>query len=84
MASNVPPGTPQEPSQTSSTNTANKNEVINYEISRTVAKIIEPTGTIKQLSVAVLVDGNYRGDQKTAHRRTAQKRANMCRAPKPK
>jgi flagellar M-ring protein FliF len=59
VASNVPPGQTQEPAQTSSTNTANKNEVINYEISRTVAKIIEPTGTIKQLSVAVLVDGNY-------------------------
>ena len=59
VASNVPPGQAQEPAQTSSTNTANKNEVINYEISRTVAKIIEPTGTIKQLSVAVLVDGNY-------------------------
>jgi len=59
VASNVPPGQAQEPAQTSSTNTANKNEVINYEISRTVAKIIEPTGTIKQLSVAVLVDGTY-------------------------
>lgn len=59
VASNVPPGQASEPAQTSSTNTANKNEVINYEISRTVAKIIEPTGTIKQLSVAVLVDGNY-------------------------
>jgi len=59
VASNVPPGQAQEAAQTSSTNTANKNEVINYEISRTVAKIIEPTGTIKQLSVAVLVDGNY-------------------------
>lgn len=59
VASNVPPGTAQEPAQTSSTTTANKNEIINYEISRTVSKIIEPTGTIKQLSVAVLVDGNY-------------------------
>ena len=59
VASNVPPSQVQEPVQASSTNTANKNEVINYEISRTVAKIIEPTGTIKQLSVAVLVDGNY-------------------------
>lgn len=59
VVSNVPPGQAQEAAQTSSTNTANKNEVINYEISRTVAKIIEPTGTIKQLSVAVLVDGTY-------------------------
>ena len=59
VASNVPPGEAQEPTQTSSTSNVNKNEVVNYEISRTVSKIIEPTGTIKKLSVAVLVDGTY-------------------------
>jgi len=32
---------------------------VNYEISRTVSKIVEPVGVIKQLSVAVLVDGIY-------------------------
>ena len=32
---------------------------MNYEISRTVSRIVEPTGTIKKLSVAVLVDGIY-------------------------
>jgi len=74
VASNVPPGTPQEPSQTSSTNTANKNEVINYEISRTVAKIIEPTGTIKQLSVAVLVDGNYEAAKDGSQANSAEAR----------
>jgi flagellar M-ring protein FliF len=76
VASNVPPGDAHEPAQTSSTNTANKNEVINYEISRTVAKIIEPTGTIKQLSVAVLVDGNYEPVKEggaTAQAETARK-----------
>ena len=36
-----------------------KNETLNYEVNRKVSKIIEPTGAIKRLSVAVLVDGTY-------------------------
>ena len=36
-----------------------KNEVINYEISKTTSRISQPIGTIKRLSVAVLVDGTY-------------------------
>jgi flagellar M-ring protein FliF len=59
VQSNVPPGTDQEPPQTSSSNSQTKNETVNYEISRTVSKIIEPVGVLKQLSVAVLVDGTY-------------------------
>jgi len=59
VQSNVPPGTDQEPTQTSSNNSQTKNETVNYEISRTVSKIVEPVGVIKQLSVAVLVDGIY-------------------------
>jgi flagellar M-ring protein FliF len=59
VQSNVPPGTDQEPAQTSSSNSLTKNETVNYEISRTVSKIVEPVGVIKQLSVAVLVDGTY-------------------------
>ncbi len=59
VESNVPPGTDQDPAQTSSNNSQTKNETVNYEISRTVSKIVEPVGVIKQLSVAVLVDGMY-------------------------
>jgi flagellar M-ring protein FliF len=59
VQSNVPPGTDQEPAQTSSSSSQTKNETVNYEISRTVSKIVEPVGTIKKLSVAVLVDGTY-------------------------
>lgn len=59
VQSNVPPGTEAEPTQTSSNATQTKNETINYEISRTVSRIIEPIGAIKKLSVAVLVDGTY-------------------------
>ncbi len=40
-----------------------KNETLNYEINRKVSKIIEPTGAIKRLSVAVLVDGTYQPPQ---------------------
>ncbi|WP_447977075.1 flagellar basal-body MS-ring/collar protein FliF [Candidatus Nitrospira bockiana] len=59
VASNVPPGEAPETGPTSTTSSVNKNEIVNYEISRTVSKIIEPIGTIKKLSVAVLVDGTY-------------------------
>ncbi|MEW6246996.1 MAG: flagellar basal-body MS-ring/collar protein FliF [Nitrospirota bacterium] len=59
VQSNVPPGTESESTQTSSTSSQTKNETINYEISRTVSRIVEPVGTIKKLSVAVLVDGTY-------------------------
>ena len=59
VQSNVPDGAGQEPAQTSSSTNQTKNETVNYEISRTVSRIVESTGSIKQLSVAVLVDGIY-------------------------
>lgn len=59
VQSNMPPGTDLEPAQTSSNATQTKSETVNYEISRTVSRIVEPVGAIKQLSVAVLVDGTY-------------------------
>ena len=59
VQSNVPEGTVQEPAQTSSSNNQTKNETVNYEISRTVSRVVESSGSIKQLSVAVLVDGIY-------------------------
>lgn len=59
VQSNVPPGSDLEAAQTSSSATQTKNETVNYEISRTVSRIVEPVGAIKKLSVAVLVDGTY-------------------------
>ncbi|NOZ25422.1 MAG: flagellar M-ring protein FliF [Nitrospirae bacterium] len=44
-------------------------ETVNYEISRTVSRIVKPTGTIKRLTIAVLVDGTYIEDEKTGERR---------------
>lgn len=49
----------------SANNTANVNEVTNYEISKTTKQQISPSGTLKRLSIAVLVDGTYTFDEKT-------------------
>ncbi len=39
----------------------NKNqEIVNYEVSKTVSKTVNPVGIIKRMSVAVLVDGTYK------------------------
>ncbi|MEQ1562818.1 MAG: flagellar M-ring protein FliF C-terminal domain-containing protein, partial [Nitrospiraceae bacterium] len=75
VQSNVPPGTDQEPPQTSSTSNQTKNETVNYEISRTVSRIVESSGSIKQLSVAVLVDGIYEGAKATADGKPAADQA---------
>lgn len=43
-------------------NASNSNhtqETINYEINKTVNHILEPVGSLKRLSAAVLIDGNY-------------------------
>ncbi|KAF0219421.1 MAG: flagellar M-ring protein [Geobacteraceae bacterium] len=34
-------------------------ETLNYEVSRTTARTIEPVGTLSKVSVAILVDGKY-------------------------
>lgn len=36
-----------------------KNETINYEISKTVSRVISPSSQLKRLSIVVLVDGIY-------------------------
>lgn len=41
-------------------------ETVNYEINRTVSKTVMPTGEIKKLSIAVLVDGIYPKNEKGA------------------
>lgn len=54
--SNLPNQTPPTPSEIKS-NTSKNNEVTNYEIPQTIRKTTKPSGTIKRLSIAVLVDG---------------------------
>ncbi len=36
-----------------------QDEVINYEISKVVSHVVEPVGSVKRLTVSVLVDGTY-------------------------
>ena len=40
------------------------NETINYEINKIIKRTISPTGEIKKLSVAVIIDGTYDQDNK--------------------
>ena len=58
------PGVQTNLGRTAATSTAmgggSKNdETLNYEVSRSSAKIIEPVGALSKISVAVLVDGKY-------------------------
>lgn len=50
--------TPTGPGTTSGGGTKS-DETLNYEVSRSSAKIIEPVGALSKISVAVLVDGKY-------------------------
>ncbi|MFQ5579649.1 MAG: flagellar basal-body MS-ring/collar protein FliF [Nitrospiria bacterium] len=61
VSSNIPQGNPgsSKDKVTNQNQTQKKNEVINYEINKTISRIVEPTGSIKRLSVAVLIDGTY-------------------------
>ncbi|MFN3533787.1 MAG: flagellar M-ring protein FliF C-terminal domain-containing protein, partial [Desulfatiglandales bacterium] len=35
-------------------------KTVNYEVSKTVRKVLEPAGVLKRISVAVVVDGTYK------------------------
>ncbi len=34
--------------------------IVNYEVSKVTSRVVEPVGTVKRVSVAVVVDGQYR------------------------
>lgn len=51
-------GRANSPAATSGGGSKN-DETLNYEVSRSTAKIIEPVGALSKISVAVLVDGKY-------------------------
>jgi flagellar M-ring protein FliF len=54
---------------TSSTNSASgskSDETMNYEISRSTARTIEPVGTLSKVSIAVMVDGKYDSSGKSS------------------
>lgn len=50
--------TPPKPASASGGGSKN-DETLNYEVSRSTSKTIEPVGTLSKISVAVLVDGKY-------------------------
>jgi flagellar M-ring protein FliF len=59
VASNLPEGEGGAAGGMSSNSFNKTNETMNYEINKVVKRIVEPTGAIKSLSVAVLLDGTY-------------------------
>jgi len=59
VLSNVPSDTGSGGGGGTSSSSQKQDEVINYEISKTISRIVEPIGEIEKLSVSVFVDGNY-------------------------
>jgi flagellar M-ring protein FliF len=61
VASNLPTGEGAQPSSSQSQSNETK-ERTNYEVSETTREIVRAPGTIKKISVAVLIDGIQRTD----------------------
>jgi flagellar M-ring protein FliF len=63
VANNLPDAQATGGSNVSNTNNQRTDETTNFEISKTIKKQIQQVGTIKRLSVAVVVDGTYGTDK---------------------
>jgi flagellar M-ring protein FliF len=59
VANNLPDPTLEEGGEQSRSSNARTEETVNYEITKTVETHVREAGTVKRLSVAVLVDGIY-------------------------
>src|SRR5713101_2427045 len=61
VRTNVPEGAPTAttPGVGDKNTSSRQTEMVNNELSKTITKVVAPTGEIKKLSVAVLVDGTY-------------------------
>jgi flagellar M-ring protein FliF len=61
VRTNVPEGVPPgvTPGAGDKNTASRQTEMINNELSKTTTRVVAPTGEIKKLSVAVLVDGTY-------------------------
>lgn len=57
VASNLPDGDAAGGSGSSSSNTSETRERVNYEVSETTREVLKAPGAVKRLTVAVLVDG---------------------------
>lgn len=53
----------QQPTTVQNVQSQRQQESINYEVSKTISKILQSTGQIKKISVAVLIDGIYREEK---------------------
>ena len=68
IANNLPnaPGAASNSSGPNATSNSQHNDTTtNYEISKTIKNHVSETGTVKKLSIAVLIDGTYLADRKT-------------------
>lgn len=59
VMSNLPGGVQPGNVVTTPAQTQKQDEVVNYEINKVISHVVEPQGSIKRVSVAVLVDGVY-------------------------
>ncbi len=60
LESNVTPAKMSGNKSEENVKSKKQDKTINYEIGKTVKHTIEPVGTIKRLSVAVIIDGSYK------------------------
>lgn len=63
VASNLPDGEANASAGTSQSNETRTREIVNYEVSETQRAIIREPGSVRRISVAVLVDGLYDENQ---------------------
>jgi flagellar M-ring protein FliF len=77
--SNVDTAAQEQEREKDKSSLTKQSETINYELSKMVSKVIAPSGEIKRLSVAVLVDGTYQPGKQEGERtyvpRTAEELA---------
>lgn len=64
VSNNLPDGEGEATFSTGNSNTTSRTEeTTNYEISKTIRSHVQESGTVKRISVAVLIDGSYTTDE---------------------
>jgi flagellar M-ring protein FliF len=78
VASNVPGAQiPPTPPANASSEMQKQNEVVNYEVSKSIKRVVEPVGKIKRLSAAVLIDGTTKDGAYVPRAEAEMKRYHM-------
>jgi len=73
VSTNVPEGAAPAPgTKDNKTTSTRQSDTVNNELSKTVTKIVAPTGEIKKLTVAVLVDGTYQAGSQGARQHVSR------------